>query len=97
MAKQSKSTPPYLPKGMEVNVPLHDVMRILKMIADRGQAGAFKSAAKKKGVLMIAPAETVNFAKDFLVKKKLDNNAIGKHIVNAAVILYVAGVVPKWQ
>ena len=34
---------------------------------------------------MIAPAETVNFVKDFLVKKKLDNNPIGKHIVNARV------------
>lgn len=70
---------------MEVNVPLHDVMQILKMIAARDQARAFQSAAKKKGVLMIAPAETVNFVKDFLVEKELDNNRIGKHIVSARV------------
>ena len=61
-------------------------MRILKMIATRGhRARDFERAAKKKGVLMIAPADTVNFVKDFLVNKKLDNNPIGKHIVNARV------------
>ena len=48
MAKKAKSTPPHLPKGMEVNVPLHDVMQILKMIAARDQARAFQSAAKKR-------------------------------------------------
>jgi hypothetical protein len=84
----SKSTPskpaPHLPEGMEVNVPLHNVMRILKMIARR-HAGPFARKAEEKGVLMIAPAETVNFVKDFLVDNKLDKNPIGKHIVNARV------------
>ena len=87
-SKPSKSAPskptPHLPEGMKVNVPLHNVMTILRMIARR-HAAPFARKAREKGVLMIAPAETVNFVKDFLVDNKLDKNPIGKHIVNARV------------
>jgi hypothetical protein len=74
--------PTYLAPGGTIRIGLHDVVRAIKMIEKSGQLGKFISAARKKQAQVTLPADTVNFAKDFVVKYRLHGNAIGKHIVN---------------
>jgi aspartate carbamoyltransferase regulatory subunit len=83
MAKKTKVQPTYLSKTKSLKMGLHDVMRALQVIEDHGHTEKFKRAAKKKKLPMIVPADTVNFVKDFLVKNKMHDDPIGKHIVNA--------------
>lgn len=62
---------------------LHDVVRALKVIEKHGHIAKFVRAAKKEEVAGTFNAKTVNFVKDFMVKYKMHNDPIGKHIVNA--------------
>jgi hypothetical protein len=83
MAKKPKVKPTYLTGNKSLNVALHDVMTALQMIEEHGYTEKFRKAAKKNKALMIVPADTVNFVKDFLVANNMHDDPIGKHIVNA--------------
>ncbi|MBB5048162.1 hypothetical protein HNR60_002924 [Rhodopseudomonas rhenobacensis] len=74
--------PTYLAAGGSIRIGLHDVVRAIKMIDKAGQLAKFVSAAKRQQAEATLGADTVNFAKDFVVKYRLYGNAIGKHIVN---------------
>jgi hypothetical protein len=93
-AKRSKSrrstasaapvTPTYLSKGESYTMGLHDVVRVLKAIDKHGHMAKFVRAAKEQKAAGTFDAKAVNFVKDFMVKNKMHNDPIGKHIVNAA-------------
>jgi hypothetical protein len=88
-AKRSKTTkqrkvqitPNYLESG-SVRIGLHDVIKALQMIEMHGHLGKLAGGARRRQLYMVAPAETVNFVKDFIVKYDMYNRPIGKHIVN---------------
>jgi hypothetical protein len=92
-AKKSKSsrstanaapvTPTYLPEGKSYTMGLHDIVRALKAIEKHGHMAKFVRAAKDQEAAGTFDAKTVNFVKDFMVKYKMHNDPIGKHIVNA--------------
>ena len=63
---------------------LHDVVRVLKAIDKHGHMAKFVRAAKEQKAAGTFDAKAVNFVKDFMVKNKMHNDPIGKHIVNAA-------------
>lgn len=62
---------------------LHDVVRALKVIEKHGQMSKFVKEAKEKEAAGTFDAKTVNFVKDFMVKHRMHNDPIGRHIVNA--------------
>lgn len=76
-------TPTYLPEGRSYTMGLHDVVRALKVIDKHGHMPKFVKAAKAERAAGTFDAKTVNFVKDFMVKNKMHNDPIGKHIVNA--------------
>jgi len=76
-------TPTYLKDGQTYTMGLHNVVRALNVIAKHGHMAKFVRAAKKQQVAGTFDAKTVNFVKDFMVKHKMHNDPIGKHIVNA--------------
>ncbi len=84
-AKTPKVTPTYLQPGASFTMGLHDVVRALKVIEKHKHLNKFVKAAKKNKASVSVGAETVNFVKDFMVKNKMHNDPIGKHIVNARV------------
>jgi signal transduction histidine kinase len=87
-AKKSKTgaekvVPTYLEKGQTYKMGLHDVVRALKVIDKHQHMNKFVKAAKQQGASVSVNADTVNFVKDFMVKNKMHNDPVGKHIVNA--------------
>ena len=88
-AKRSKEaakvTPTYLRPGTSFRIGLHDVVRALKVIEKHKQLNKFVRAAKQEKALVSVDAKAVNFVKDFMVKHKMHNDPVGKHIVNARV------------
>jgi hypothetical protein len=76
-------TPTYLPEGQSYTMGLHDVVRALKVIDKHGHMPKFVKAAKAEHAAGTFNAKTVNFVKDFMVKNKMHNDPVGKHIVNA--------------
>jgi ribosomal protein L28 len=76
-------TPTYLREGQTYTMGLHAVVRVLKVIEKHGHMAKFVRAAKDQQAAGTFDAETVNFVKDFMVKQKMHNDPIGKHIVNA--------------
>jgi hypothetical protein len=76
-------TPTYLKDGQTYTMGLHNVVRALGVIEKHGHMAKFVRAAKKSGAAGTFDAKTVNFVKDFMVKQKMHNDPIGKHIVNA--------------
>jgi hypothetical protein len=75
--------PTYLQEGETYRMGLHDVVRALKVIEKHGQMAKFVRAAKEQEAAGTFDATTVNFVKDFLVRHKMHNDPIGKHIINA--------------
>jgi hypothetical protein len=59
------------------------VVRALKVIEKHRHMAKFVRAAKEQEAAGAFDAKTVNFVKDFMVKYKMHNDPIGKHIVNA--------------
>ena len=84
-AKTSVVTPTYLKPGTSFIMGVHDVVRALKVIEKYKHLDKFVRAAKKKEARVSVGAETVNFVKNFMVKYKMHNDPVGKHIVNARV------------
>ena len=82
-ASAAPVTPTYLPEGESYTMGLHDVVRALKVIEKHGHMAKFVRAAKEQEAAGTFDAKTVNFVKDFMVKHKMHNDPIGKHIVNA--------------
>jgi hypothetical protein len=88
-AKRSKTkqqtkvqvTPTYLESG-SVQIGLHDVIKALQMIEKHGHLDKLGNGARRRQLYLLAPAETVNFVKDFIVKHDMYDQPIGKHIVN---------------
>jgi signal transduction histidine kinase len=78
-----KVVPTYLKKGTSYEMGLHDVVRALKVIEKHKHLDKFVRASKKKGTSVSVDADTVNFVKDFMVKNKMHNDPVGKHVVNA--------------
>ena len=76
-------TPTYLKDGQTYTMGLHNVVRAFNVIEKHGHMAKFVRAAKKSGAAGTFDAKTVNFVKDFMVKQKMHNDPIGKHIVNA--------------
>jgi hypothetical protein len=76
-------TPTYLPAGQNYTMGLHDVVKALKVIEKHGHMAKFVRAAKEQEAAGTFDDKTVNFVKDFMVKHKMHNDPIGKHIVNA--------------
>ena len=85
MAKKSitKVKPTHLKPGHFYTMELHDVVKALKAIEEEGHLDRFVKAAKRKETSVSFDAETVNFVKDFIVKNKMHDHPVGKHIVNA--------------
>jgi hypothetical protein len=84
-AKDDKVTPTYLARGESFRMGLHDVVKALKVIERHGHLNKLVSRSKRDSKPVDVPAETVNFVKDFMVKHKMHNDRVGKHIVNARV------------
>jgi len=87
-AKKSKAgaekvVPTYMKKGQSYKMGLHDVVRALKVIDKHKHMNKFVKAAKQQKASVSIDADTVNFVKDFMVKNKMHNDPVGKHIVNA--------------
>jgi hypothetical protein len=82
-AKAEKVTPTYLKSGTSFKIGVHDVIRALKVIEERGLLDKFAAAAKRHATSLSVDARTVNFVKDFMVKNNMHDDPIGKHIVNA--------------
>jgi hypothetical protein len=76
-------TPTYLHEGQTYTMGLHNVVRALNVIEKHGHMAKFVKAAKNQGAGGTFDAKTVNFVKDFMVKHKMHNDPVGKHIVNA--------------
>lgn len=74
-------TPTYLPKGQTYTIGLHDLVRALKVIEKHGHTAKFARAAKGLRAAGTFDAKTVNFIKDFMAKKNMHTDPIGKHIV----------------
>lgn len=81
--KAATVTPTYLEDGQTYTLGLHDIVRALKVIEKHGHMAKFVKAAKQEQVAGTFDARTVNFVKDFMVKQKMHNDPVGKHIVNA--------------
>jgi hypothetical protein len=76
-------TPTYLSSDQTYTMDLHSVVKALKVIEKHGRMAKFVRAAKQEKAGATFDAKTVNFVKDFMVKYKMHNDPIGKHIVNA--------------
>ena len=82
-ARLSLVKPRYLPPGTFYKMGLHDVVTILKAIEEQNRDEIFLRAAKSHNASITVDARTVNFVKDFIVKRKMHNHPVGRHIVNA--------------
>jgi len=85
MARSERVRPGYLRAGTSYTMGLHDVIRVLKVIEERNQLDKFVRASKQNKTAVSVKAKTVNFVKNFMVKNKMHDHPVGKHIVNAMV------------
>lgn len=92
MAKKAKKgrtkkaagvAPTYMTGKRPLRIGLHDVIRALQVIEEHGQLDRFAAAAKRAKAKVSIASETVNFVKDFMVRKQMHEHPIGRHIVNA--------------
>ena len=79
--KEAEVTIVRLEAGKSVRIGLHDVIKAVQMIESYGHLRKFASRAKRQNASVTAPAETVNFVKDFVAKFGMHKNRVGKHIV----------------
>lgn len=93
MAKKAKAKvePTYMKGKKPMKIGLHDVIRALKLIDDRGHMAKFTKAAKKQKAMLLVDPATVNFVKDFIVENDMHRNRVGKIIVNPRVAPMAAG------
>jgi hypothetical protein len=83
MVKPAKVKPTYLKGTKHVNIPVHRVVDVLKMIDDHGHSEKFRKQAKAKGAVMRLHPKTVNFVKDFVANNNMHEHAVGKQVVNS--------------
>lgn len=76
-------TPTLMRPGTGMTIGLHDVVRALKMIDKHKHLKKFATAAEASNAIVAIEATSVNFVKEFIVRYKMHNDPIGKHIVNA--------------
>lgn len=84
MPKREKVKPTYLKGTKAVNIPVHRVVDVLKMIHDHGHSNKFRRQAKSKGMVMKLHPKTVNFVKDFVANNNMHEHPVGKQVVNSA-------------
>jgi hypothetical protein len=77
----AKVKPTYLKGKKPITIGLHDVMKLMRMIAEHGHAEKFEKAAKKKKAFISVHPDTVNFVKDFVADNEMHAHPIGKHVV----------------
>jgi hypothetical protein len=83
MASQPTTTPRYLAKGKTVDVPVHKLAKVLKMIDDHGQSGKFARDSKKSEAVVTLDHNAVNFIKDFVAgHPEMSKKALGKKVIN---------------
>ncbi|MBY3249916.1 hypothetical protein E0I74_26895 [Rhizobium laguerreae] len=58
--------PTYLTGEDPINVDLHVVAQVMKLIANHEQTSAFCAEAKKLGAFVTVSPRTINFVKDFI-------------------------------
>ena len=83
VAKQAVPQPTYLTGEKPVNIPVHRVADVLKMIHDHGHTAKFKKQAKAADYAMSLHPATVNFVKDFVAKNAMHDDPIGKQVMNS--------------
>jgi len=69
MAKKAKATTKKAARPMKLG--LHEVVRLMKMLADNDLMDDFATAATKNKAFVRVDDETVSFARKYLVRKKL--------------------------
>jgi len=93
-SQAKKVTPTYLREGTSFTMGLHDVVRALKVIEKHRHLDQFVGAAKRAKASVLIDADSVNFVKDFMVKYRMHDDPVGKHIVNARVERRAPAAVP---
>ena len=83
MNKRTKVQPTYLRGRTPVDIPVHRVMDVLKMIDDHGHSKKFRTQAKKAGLVMKLHPKTVNFVKDFVADNQMHEHEVGGQVVNS--------------
>lgn len=58
--------PTYLTGEDPINVDLHVVAQVMKLIANHEQTSAFCAEARKRGAFVTVSPQTINFVKDFI-------------------------------
>jgi hypothetical protein len=76
-----KVAPVYLKQGASIRMGLHDVIKIVKMIDNRGGLAKFTGKLKRGSAEVVVPADTVNRVKDFVADNGMHNTSLGKHVV----------------
>lgn len=75
--------PTYLTGEDPIDVDLHVVAQIMKLIANNEMTSAFCEEAKRRGAFVTVSPETVNFVKDFISKHEdMRSHPIGISTVN---------------
>ena len=82
-AKQAAPKPTYLTGKKPVDIPVHRVADVLKMIHQHGHSAKFKKHAKAAGHAMSLHPDTVNFVKDFVADNAMHNDPVGKQVMNS--------------
>ena len=80
-AEEAAVTPNLLEKGKSIQIGLHDVIRALNMVAKHGHLRKLVTASKRQKLQVRIPADTVNFAKKFVLEHRMHKDPVGKHIV----------------
>lgn len=91
MAKRTKDTttdrtkagPTYLRGKKPVNIPVHRVVDVLKMIDEHGHSKKFQEQAKAAGLVMTVHPKTVNFVKDFVTANAMHEHPVGAQVSNS--------------
>ena len=83
MTKRAKGKPTYLKGNDSVRIPVHRVIDVLKMLDEHGHLENFREQAENNKLVMTLPAETINFAKDFVADNSLHEHAVGKQVINS--------------
>jgi len=76
--------PTYLNGTDYVDIPMHRVVEVLKMIHEHGHATKFKKQAKQADLKMRFDPKAVNFVKDFVANNDMHSHAVGRQVVNSA-------------
>jgi hypothetical protein len=83
VAKKATRQPTYLKGKKPVQIPVHRVVDVLKMIDEHGHSKRFRRQAKTKGLKMGLHPDTVNFVKDFVAENSLHEHPVGKQVLNS--------------